>query len=234
MKSEKNKKNISVFYILITFTLIAASIGFYINNIILFNSNIKKNKERNYQGEVEFINEEDRRFVVFDTICKIAKPKDENILVLCMNKEPMYRLKKHLEEKYGEDFDVELYFGDIKAEKREEIRSSMEKSKRKILIGTYGSISVGVSIKRIHHVVFFSSYKSKIKVLQSIGRGLRLHESKSRVYVWDIIDDLSRVTRTGNVIYNHVMLHWLNDRMRYYKEQEFETKKYVIELPQSK
>ena len=45
MKSEKNKKNISVFYILITFTLIAASIGFYINNIILFNSNIKKNKE---------------------------------------------------------------------------------------------------------------------------------------------------------------------------------------------
>ncbi len=52
--------------------------------------------------------------------------------------------------------------------------------------------------------------------------------------MWDIIDDLSRVTRTGNVIYNHVMLHWLNDRMRYYKEQEFETKKYVIELPQSK
>ena len=195
---------------------------------------IKKNKERNYQGEVEFINEEDRRFVVFDTICKIAKPKDENILVLCMNKEPMYRLKKHLEEKYGNEFDIELYYGDIKADKREEIRSNMEKSKRKILIGTYGSISVGVSIKRIHHVVFFSSYKSKIKVLQAIGRGLRLHESKSRVYVWDIIDDLSRVTRTGNVVYNHVMLHWINDRMRYYKEQEFETKKFVIELPKCK
>ena len=63
-----------------------------------------------------------------------------------MNKEPMYRLKKHLEEKYGNDFDIELYYGDIKADKREEIRSNMEKSKRKILIGTYGSISVGVSI----------------------------------------------------------------------------------------
>ena len=58
-----------------------------------------------------------------------------------------------------------------------------------------------------------------------------MHESKAKVYVWDIIDDLSRVTRTGNVVYNHVMLHWINDRMRYYKEQEFETKKYVIELP---
>lgn len=44
MKSEKNK-NISVFYVLVTFILIAASIGFYINNIVLFNSNIKKNKD---------------------------------------------------------------------------------------------------------------------------------------------------------------------------------------------
>jgi type I site-specific restriction endonuclease len=106
----------------------------------------------------------------------------------------------------------------------------MENSKRSIIIGTYGSISTGVSIKRLHHVVFFSSYRSKIKVLQSIGRGLRLHETKSMMYVWDIVDDLSYVTRTGTTHYNHVMKHWVDDRMRYYKEQGFTTKKWIFKI----
>ena len=55
-------------------------------------------------------------------------------------------------------------------------------------------MSTGVSIKRLHHVVFASSSKSEIRVLQSVGRGLRMHETKDRVYVWDLVDDLRTYT----------------------------------------
>lgn len=191
---------------------------------------IEKNRHRNYQGEVDFINEDTRRFKVLDTVVNVASENDENILILCTNKEPLEKVRQYLEWKFGDSFTVKVYHGDVKADEREEIRESMEVTSRCILLGTYGCLSTGVSIKRLHHVVLFSSYRSKIKVLQTIGRGLRLHGTKKTMLVWDVIDDLSRVTRTGSIEYNHVMSHWVNDRMRYYKEQGFPTVKYVLKL----
>ena len=191
---------------------------------------IQRCKDRTYQSELEYIEADDRRMGVLDTIIKVARPKDENILILCTKKEPMFKVEKYIREKYKDEFDIKLYHGEIKADERESIRGEVENSKKCIIIGTYGSISTGVSIKRLHHVVFFSSYRSKVKVLQSIGRGLRLHDTKKKMLVWDIIDDLSRVNRNGNITYNHLMKHWVEDRMRYYKDQGFDTKKYVYAL----
>jgi type I site-specific restriction endonuclease len=93
-------------------------------------------------------------------------------------------------------------------------------------------MSTGINIKRLHHVIFASSYRSKIKVLQSIGRGLRTHETKDKLIVWDIVDDLSWVHTWGDkeVLHkNHVYNHWMN-RLEYYDKQGFQylTKKINI------
>jgi len=86
-------------------------------------------------------------------------------------------------------------------------------------------MSTGINIKRLHHVIFASSYRSKIKVLQSIGRGLRTHETKNMLIVWDIVDDLTWISDWGDKQVkhiNHVFKHW-NERLRYYKKQGFKS-----------
>ena len=52
-----------------------------------------------------------------------------------------------------------------------------------IIVGSYGTMSTGVNIKNLHHVIFASPSKSRVRVLQSIGRGLRKAKGKSDVYV---------------------------------------------------
>ena len=54
----------------------------------------------------------------------------------------------------------------------------MEKEKNVVLIATYGIFSTGINIKALNNILLISSSKSKIRVLQSIGRSLRLHENK--------------------------------------------------------
>lgn len=54
----------------------------------------------------------------------------------------------------------------------------MEKNGKIVIVATYGIFQLGINIKSLQNVVILSSSKSKIRVLQSIGRSLRLHESK--------------------------------------------------------
>ena len=97
-----------------------------------------------------------------------------------------------------------------------------------ILIATYATLSQGVSVKRLHNIVFFSSYKSEIKVIQSIGRGLRKHESKEQMVLWDCVDDL-RYKDCGKKIKNYSYKHWEN-RKHYYEEQMFEYSDITINI----
>jgi type I site-specific restriction endonuclease len=102
-----------------------------------------------------------------------------------------------------------------------------------ILISSYGTMSTGVNIKRIHHIIFGSSYKSKIKVLQSIGRGLRTHESKKQLILWDIVDDLTWKIKKRNgfidIGMNHVYKHF-KERLKYYEQNNFKCFNRKIEL----
>jgi len=50
--------------------------------------------------------------------------------------------------------------------------------------------STGISIKNIHYIIFAAGGKSKIKTLQSIGRGLRVHENKDILTIIDLVDEL--------------------------------------------
>ena len=72
----------------------------------------------------------------------------------------------------------------------------------------------------LHNVIFASPYKSRIKVLQSIGRGLRRTEQKNAVKLYDIADDISYKNKK-----NFTLLHF-QDRINIYNEEQFD---YVID-----
>ena len=78
----------------------------------------------------------------------------------------------------------------------------------------------GVNMPKLHDVILYSNSKSKIKVLQSIGRGLRKHKTKNKIVLYDCVDNLSYKTRTGKIMENYLMKHW-HERMSYYNEQNF-------------
>lgn len=84
--------------------------------------------------------------------------------------------------------------------------------------------STGVSIPSIENVIFASPYKSKIKVLQSIGRGLRLNEGKSHCKLFDIADDIS-YKKSKNTTLQHAI-----ERYKLYNQEQFKTKIIEVDL----
>lgn len=143
----------------------------------------------------------------------------ENSLVLCSKIEHLESVVEHLKQELPGRKIVTIH-GAIGFDDREEIRVSMENEEGTILVGSYGTMKMGVNIKKIHNVIFASSYKSKITVLQSIGRGLRKHDDKTKMRLWDIIDDLRYETKGGKVMTNYLYDHFI-ERVSYYKDQGF-------------
>ena len=85
-----------------------------------------------------------------------------------------------------------------------------------ILLGTYGTLAVGINVKNLHNLIFCHPFKGKIRILQSIGRLLRKSKSKNIVNLYDIIDDY----RNGRRV-NHVYKH-AETRLEMYEQEEFE------------
>lgn len=119
-----------------------------------------------------------------------------------------------------------VYFvsGTISGTDRDAIRKSVELETDSIIVASYGTFSTGVNIKNLHNVIFASPSKSRIRNLQSIGRGLRLGDRKERACLYDIADDLSWKQRR-----NHTLNHFV-ERIKIYNEEKFEYKTYTIPL----
>ena len=162
-----------------------------------------------------------RRFKVLDHIIEKLDEKD-NTLVLVQRIEYLKHIVDYLLDNH-QKYEILVIYGNTAPEEREKIRKSIDVKDNVILVCTYGTMSTGVSIKKINNIVFFESYKSEIKVLQSIGRGLRKHPDKEKVVLYDVIDDM-RYDNGSRVVSNYVYSHWEKFRKVYYKEQEFETK----------
>ena len=117
-----------------------------------------------------------------------------------------------------------LIHGKTEVYQREEIRNILEKEKNAILVASYGTCSTGINIRNINNIVFASPSRSVIRVLQSIGRGLRKTETKSKVKLYDISDDL-RYKKYVNHTYRH-----LKDRIKIYERENFEYSPVLIQL----
>lgn len=179
---------------------------------------IEENKERTYPEEVKMVEEYPNRNKVLNFIIDHTSPMN-NMLILVNHRNHLKDVEDYLHKNYPEK-KVSIITGDVKAKVREEIRVGIEDEDGTILLATYQTMSTGVNIPKLHAIMLFSNSKSRIKVLQSIGRGLRKHNSKNKVIIYDIVDDLSYKKRTGRIAKNYCMQHF-DERSSYYIEQEF-------------
>ena len=114
--------------------------------------------------------------------------------------------------------------GETETSDREAIRKIVESQKNAIIVASLGVFSTGINIKNLHNIVFASPSKSQIKVLQSIGRGLRKSENGATTQLYDIADDIHWRQRK-----NYTLMH-AAERVKIYSKQEFKYKIYEVEL----
>lgn len=93
-----------------------------------------------------------------------------------------------------------------------------------IIIGSYGCMSTGINIRNLHNVIFASSSKSRIRNLQSIGRGLRLGNDKTYCNLYDIGDDMTWKARK-----NFTLLHMI-ERIKIYNDEHFDYKMVKVQI----
>jgi superfamily II DNA or RNA helicase len=117
--------------------------------------------------------------------------------------------------------------GDVEGTIREDIRQAVENSNGSIIVASFGTFSTGVNIKNLHNVIFASPSKSRIRNLQSIGRGLRKGNNKILATLYDISDDISWKSRK-----NHTLLHFA-ERIKIYNEEKFDYKIYNVKLKET-
>ena len=119
---------------------------------------------------------------------------------------------------------VFLVYGGVEGEEREKIRKFVEVNKNVVVVASYKTFSTGVNIQNLYHVIFGSPSKSRIRVLQSIGRGLRTNAEKLVATLYDIADDLS-----WKSFKNHTLGHF-TERIQMYNQEKFNYKIYTIKL----
>jgi superfamily II DNA or RNA helicase len=165
-----------------------------------------------YQDEVEFLVTHPTRLEIVSRMAASAKG---NVLVLFNFVEKHGKPLYHRIQELAPDRDVHFVSGEVDAEDRERIRQWVTNGEQQIIVASYGTFSTGINIPNLHTMIFASPSKSKIRVLQSIGRSLRLHTSKTHATLIDIVDDL----RIGASV-NHTFRH-AEQRVQYYSAEHF-------------
>ena len=125
---------------------------------------------------------------------------------------------KKLYEKLRQESDKRVYYVDGGTDKdiREEYKKKMEAGDEVVIVASYGTFSTGISIKKIHSIFFTESFKSEVIIRQSIGRGLRQHESKDKVLIVDFVDNI-RTQEWDNYLWKHGKA-----RQAIYKQEKFD------------
>jgi superfamily II DNA or RNA helicase len=141
---------------------------------------------KRYKREIDFIINSDFRNNI---ISKLSEKFDKNSLILIDYIEHGEILFDCVQRRCK---DKKVYFirGNVAVEDRDKIRQLMETSDDIVIIAISKIFSTGINIKNLHYIVFAGGGKAKIKTIQSIGRGLRLHKTKQQLIILDIGDDL--------------------------------------------
>ena len=171
---------------------------------------------KNYQSEMEFLINNVKRN---RAIASLALSMKGNTLVTFQyvkgEKKPHGQLLYDMISKHANGQEVHFIHGETDVEIRENIRKSVEGKTGCILVASSGVFAMGINMKNLHNIILASPSKARIKLLQTIGRGLRLHESKEELNLYDIADDMRYKKKT-----NYTLKH-LEQRINVYTEEGF-------------
>ena len=190
--------------------------------ILKYPDNIcKQSRDWDYNIEVDYIVLNKARN---DFIKNLVLSLEGNTLVLFQFVEKHGKNLHAIIKEHTKNRHVFFVFGGTDVEVRESVRAITEKEKDAIIVASYGTFSTGVNIRNLHNIVFASPSKSRIRNLQSIGRGLRLGDNKEEATLFDISDDF----RIGK--YTNYSLHHFVERVKIYDDEKFNYKFYNINL----
>ena len=194
-----------------------------IRRLVLEYKNETFTGKRSYQDEIDYIVRHEKRN---QFIRNLALDQKGNTLVLFQFVEKHGKILHNLiESKAHEDRKVFFVSGATETSDREAIRKITEKQSDAIIVASLGTFSTGINIRNLHNIIFASPSKSQIRVLQSIGRGLRKSDDGRVTQLYDITDDLSN----GSAQQNFALLHSY-ERLKMYKSENFIYKTYKVEM----
>jgi superfamily II DNA or RNA helicase len=158
-------------------------------------------------------------------IAKLACSTKGNTLVLFQFVEKHGKpLFERIKTAAGDTRKVFYVSGETEGEVREDIRQITEEEDNAIIVASYGTFSTGINIRSLRNIIFASPSKSRIRVLQSIGRQLRKSERKDKARLYDIADDLHWKSKK-----NHTLKHFI-ERVKIYNEESFDYKMVKIQI----
>jgi superfamily II DNA or RNA helicase len=171
--------------------------------IKLNHSNVRKMK---YKEELEYLYEHEGRNQI---IGKLVNKLDNNILIMVNHLTHGDNLLSVLSDRFGER--VFFVKGEMEVEERSKIIQMMEERNDIICIAMSSIFSTGINIKNLPNIFFVGLGKSYIRVVQSIGRGLRLHENKHKLRIFDLCDNMKYSSSHAEYrqnIYNDEEIQW--------------------------
>lgn len=191
--------------------------------ILKYTEEIRKERKNNtYQEEIDWIVGCEKRNKF---IRNLAVKSTGNTLVLFQFVEKHGKvLYEMIKEKVHAERKIFFVYGGTDVSDREAIRHITEQESDAIIVASFGTFSTGINIPSIENVIFASPSKSKIRNLQSIGRGLRLKDGKTQCNLFDLADDLHWKSWK-----NHTLNH-AAERYKTYAEEEFKTKIVEVDL----
>ena len=187
-----------------------------------YNNEIRKlAKSFDYQQEIDFLTNYEPRNKFISKATILQKGNTLVLFRIINHGKTIHDLISTIKEN-----DRKLFFvyGGTDAETREQIRAITETESNAIIVASFGTFSTGINIRNLHNIIFASPSKSKIRNLQSIGRGLRKSETKEKARLIDISDDLSYKSHI-----NYTLKHF-SERIKLYISERFDYKLYNKEI----
>ena len=139
-----------------------------------------------YRDELEYIYNHDRRNTILQSL---VRKLPNNTLIMVNHIAHGDIIMEYLEKIEGK----KVYFiqGSVDVEERDRIKAIMEKETNVVVVAISAIFATGVNVKNLHNIIFASGGKSFIRTVQSIGRGLRKHDSKDKLIIFDMCDQLN-------------------------------------------
>ena len=142
-------------------------------------------------------------------LCSLIKPPQNYLFLVSRIEKEGIILEKLFKERFP-DYEVKFINSNIPVQEREKWRLKCKNEEKIILVAIYSIFQAGVDIDTLQNVVLVSSFKSKVRILQSIGRSLRKAQTKGTSQIFDIVD------RNNKYLPAHA-----RERIRLYENEQF-------------